>query len=83
MRVGDMKSSTDPVGAAPQTRMSGRRGARLALALCIAYEREEPYARLVRSLGIEPKAVLAACGPFEVTNSKRLSWWIAFAASRG
>ena len=38
MRVGDMKSSTDPVGAAPQTRMSGRRGARLALALCIATE---------------------------------------------
>jgi acetyl esterase len=53
-----------------------------SLALCIAYEREEPYARLVRSLDVNPLAVLAACGVFEVTNGKRfaekyrLSWFI-------
>ena len=42
-----------------------------SLALAIAYEREEPYAQMVRGLGIEPRAVLAACGVFEVTNTKR------------
>jgi acetyl esterase len=53
-----------------------------SLALSIAYEREEPYARVARSTGVEPKAVLAACGVFEVTNAKRfarkydgLSWF--------
>ncbi len=59
-------------------------GANLAtsLALCLAYERDEPYARLVRSLGVYPEAVLAACGVFEVTNARRfpekfaLNWFL-------
>lgn len=41
-----------------------------ALACCIAYEREEPYARVVRDLDIAPLAVLAACGIFEVTAAQ-------------
>jgi acetyl esterase len=52
-----------------------------SLALCTPYERDEPYARIVRSLDIDPIAVLAACGVFEVTNGRRfvekyeLSWF--------
>lgn len=44
-----------------------------SLALSIAYERDEPYARVVRSLELEPLAVLAACGVFEVTNGARFA----------
>lgn len=44
-----------------------------SLSLAIAYEHEEPFARLVRSLDVHPLAVLAACGVFEVTNGKRFS----------
>jgi acetyl esterase len=40
-------------------------------ALGIAYERDEPYARLARDTGVVPKAVLAACGVFEVSNGHR------------
>lgn len=41
-----------------------------SLACCIAYERDEPYARMVRDLNVEPLAVLAACGIFEVTQAR-------------
>jgi acetyl esterase len=44
-----------------------------SLALAIAYEREEPWARLLRSIDVNPLAVLAACGVFEVTNGKRFA----------
>ena len=44
-----------------------------ALQLCISYEREEPYAKIVRSLKVDPLAVMGACGVFEVTNSKRFA----------
>ncbi|HEY4222716.1 MAG TPA: alpha/beta hydrolase [Myxococcota bacterium] len=52
-----------------------------SLALCQAYERDEPYARIVRDQPT-PLAVLAACGVFEVTNTQRfndkfkLNWFI-------
>lgn len=42
-----------------------------SLACCIAYEREEPFARTVRELNVEPLAVLAACGIFEVTKARQ------------
>lgn len=54
-----------------------------SMACCIAYEREEPFARTVRDLNVEPLAVLAACGIFEVTSATqryaqrfgRLNWF--------
>ena len=48
-------------------------GANLVTSLAIAtsYERPEPFARAVFDEGIEPKAVVAACGLFEVGNVER------------
>jgi acetyl esterase len=50
-------------------------GANLAasLTLAIAYERDEPYARVALATGVYPQAVLAACGVFEVSNAKRFA----------
>jgi len=45
--------------------------ASLALATCTV--RPEPWAQQVHSLGIVPKAVLPACGIFEVSNTRRFS----------
>ena len=42
-----------------------------ALALARAYERDEPFARGARSIDVDPKAVLAACGVFHVTDLAR------------
>lgn len=42
-----------------------------SLALCRGYERDESYARVARSVEVEPRAVMAACGVFEVSNGAR------------
>jgi acetyl esterase len=49
-------------------------GANLAasLAVTLAYEREEPFAREVFATGVVPKAVAAACGVFQVSDMARL-----------
>ncbi len=49
-------------------------GANLAtsLALTLAYEREEPFARETFALGVVPKAVVPACGVFQVSDMERL-----------
>jgi acetyl esterase len=49
-------------------------GANLAagLALSLAYEREEPHARAVHETGVVPRAVVAACGLFQVSDMLRL-----------
>jgi acetyl esterase len=49
-------------------------GANLAasLALTLAYEREEPFAREAFATGIVPKAVVPACGVFQVSDMERL-----------
>jgi len=49
-------------------------GANLAasLALTLAYEREEPWARQAFATGVVPKAVVPACGVFQVSDMARL-----------
>jgi acetyl esterase len=49
-------------------------GANLAasLALTLAYEREEPFAREAHATGVVPKAVVPACGVFQVSDMARL-----------
>ncbi len=49
-------------------------GANLAtsLALTLAYEREEPFAREAYATGVVPKAVVPACGVFQVSDMARL-----------
>ncbi|MBI1945117.1 MAG: alpha/beta hydrolase [Deltaproteobacteria bacterium] len=42
-----------------------------ALALAIGYDHDEPCARVARSVGLTPKAVLAACGAFQVSDGER------------
>jgi acetyl esterase len=43
----------------------------LTLACC--YERSEPYARRVHDLGLRPKATIAACGIFQVSDVGRFA----------
>jgi acetyl esterase len=49
-------------------------GANLAasLAVTLAYEREEPFAREAYATGIVPNAVVPACGVFQVSDMARL-----------
>jgi len=49
-------------------------GANLAasLAIALAYEREEPFAREAFATGVVPKAVVPACGVFQVSDIERL-----------
>lgn len=49
-------------------------GANLAasLAITLAYEREEPFAREAFATGVVPKAVVPACGVFQVSDIGRL-----------
>lgn len=49
-------------------------GANLAasLALTLAYERDEPFAREAYATGVVPKAVVPACGVFQVSDMARL-----------
>lgn len=59
-------------------------GANLATSLAVAscYERPEPYARRVFEAGVVPRAVVASCGMFQVSDTARyrraakLPWWI-------
>lgn len=44
-----------------------------ALTLAAAYDRDEPCARVARSVGVMPNAVLAACGAFQVSNGERFA----------
>jgi acetyl esterase len=50
-------------------------GANLVAGLTIAttFERREPYARRVFDLGLTPRAALAACGVFQVSDITRLA----------
>jgi acetyl esterase len=50
-------------------------GANLVTSLAIAcsYERDEPFAREVFHLGVRPRAVVAACGLFQVTDVQRFA----------
>jgi acetyl esterase len=54
-----------------------------ALAAATCYERPEGFARRVFDAGVVPRAVVAACGIFQVTDTLRyrrdhaLPWWIA------
>lgn len=43
-----------------------------SLAVALAYERPEPFAREAFATGISPRAVLPACGVFQVTDILRL-----------
>jgi acetyl esterase len=49
-------------------------GANLAasLAVTLAYERDEPFARAAYATGVVPKAVVPACGVFQVSDIARL-----------
>ncbi len=49
-------------------------GANLAtsLAVALSYERSEPYARAAFETGIVPRAVVPACGVFQVSDMQRL-----------
>lgn len=49
-------------------------GANLAasLAVTLAYERDEPFAREAYATGVVPKAVVPACGVFQVSDMSRL-----------
>ena len=49
-------------------------GANLAtsLAIALAYERDEPYAREAFATGVVPRAVVPACGVFQVSDMARL-----------
>ena len=42
-----------------------------ALAVAAAYRRDEPWARRVFDTGVTPRAVLAACGIFQVSDTAR------------
>jgi acetyl esterase len=44
-----------------------------ALALAGSYKRPEPWARAVFDLGVAPRAVLAACGMFQVSDPARFA----------
>jgi acetyl esterase len=44
-----------------------------SLALACCYEREEPFARRVFELGVRPRAVIPACGIFQVTDVQRFA----------
>lgn len=50
-------------------------GANLAavLALAASYRRDEPFARRVFDAGVAPRAVVAACGLFDVSNVERFA----------
>lgn len=43
-----------------------------SLALSLAYERREPFARAAFATGVVPKAVAAACGVFQVSDIDRI-----------
>ena len=43
-----------------------------SLAIALAYERPEPFAREAFATGIVPRAVVPACGVFQVTDMQRL-----------
>ena len=43
-----------------------------SLAAALAYEREEPFARAAYATGVVPKAVVPACGVFQVSDMDRL-----------
>ena len=43
-----------------------------SLAITLAYEREEPFAREAFATGVIPKAVVPACGVFQVSDMARL-----------
>jgi acetyl esterase len=54
-----------------------------SLTLARAYERDEPFARVARSVDVDPTAVLAACGVYHVTGlaerireKHRLNWFM-------
>lgn len=59
-------------------------GANLAMGLTLAttMEREESFARDVFSTGVVPKAVVAACGIFEVSRPERFAGHAAFFRDR-
>jgi acetyl esterase len=54
-----------------------------SLALTTAYERPEPFAQEVFATGVTPRAVVASCGMFQVSDPgrlgrrRRLPWWLA------
>ncbi|MBI5515519.1 MAG: alpha/beta hydrolase [Deltaproteobacteria bacterium] len=54
-----------------------------SLALTTAYERPEAFAREVYATGVTPRAVVASCGMFQVSDPgrlgrrRRLPWWLA------
>ena len=60
-------------------------GANLVTALAVAacYERPEPFAQRVFAAGVIPRAVIASCGIFQVSDTARyrresgLPWWLA------
>lgn len=60
-------------------------GANLAtsVALACSYERDEPFARRVFDTALTPKAVVAACGIFQVSDTERfkrrraIPWWLS------
>jgi acetyl esterase len=43
-----------------------------SLAVALAYERAEPFVRVARQVAVLPRAVVAACGVFQVTDLERL-----------
>jgi acetyl esterase len=43
-----------------------------SLAIALAYEREEPFAREAFTTGVVPRAVVPACGVFQVSDMARL-----------
>jgi len=43
-----------------------------SLALALAYERPEPFAKLAFATGVVPRAVVPACGVFQVSDLARL-----------
>jgi acetyl esterase len=44
-----------------------------ALALCACWERPEPFARRVWDTGVVPRAVVAACGLYQVSDCERFA----------
>ncbi len=44
-----------------------------SLSLALAYRREEPYARAAFDTGVTPRAVIPACGVFQVSDMRRLA----------
>jgi acetyl esterase len=43
-----------------------------ALSVALAYERDEPFARAAYATGVVPRAVVPACGVFQVSDLRRL-----------